>query len=158
MVFIWFFLIVCFCFIFGLCLLEFSFALYFWWMGSHPWFLILHGFLIKDNFNHSPVLQIQLKNWIPDGLASISSTHQTDICVKKVVIRVFKMQPFLISVFFPDKLYLFPTKMGFFFSAVNLTSFARFFGKNCQIFNIKIFEKINPLFLVWSTLINKCLS
>ncbi len=34
-----FLLIVCFCFFFGLCLLVFSFALYFWWMGSHPWFL-----------------------------------------------------------------------------------------------------------------------
>ncbi len=28
-----------FVFSFGLCLLTFSFALYFWWMGSHPWFL-----------------------------------------------------------------------------------------------------------------------
>jgi hypothetical protein len=34
-----FWLIVCFCFFFGLCLLVFSFALYFWWMGYHPWFL-----------------------------------------------------------------------------------------------------------------------
>ncbi len=32
-------LIVWFHFFFGLCLLVLSFALYFWWMGSHPWFL-----------------------------------------------------------------------------------------------------------------------
>ncbi len=35
-VFTWIWLIVCFCFS---CLLVFSFALYFWWMGSHPWFV-----------------------------------------------------------------------------------------------------------------------
>ncbi len=34
----WFLLIVCFCFVFGLCLRVFSFALYFRWMGSLPWF------------------------------------------------------------------------------------------------------------------------
>jgi hypothetical protein len=28
----------------GLCLLVFSFALYFWWMGSHPWFLFTRFF------------------------------------------------------------------------------------------------------------------
>ncbi len=34
-----FLMIVCFCFFFGLCLLVFSFALYFWWMGSyHCWY------------------------------------------------------------------------------------------------------------------------
>jgi hypothetical protein len=37
-VFIWLLLIVYFCFFFGLCLFVFSFALYFWWVGSHPWF------------------------------------------------------------------------------------------------------------------------
>jgi hypothetical protein len=50
-VFMWFLLIVCFCFFFGLCLLVFSFALYFWWMGSHPWFLFTGFFfftLISD--------------------------------------------------------------------------------------------------------------
>ncbi len=37
-VFTWLLLIVCFCFFFWLCLFVFSFALHFWWMGSHPWF------------------------------------------------------------------------------------------------------------------------
>jgi len=32
------YLIVFFCFFFGLCVLVHSFALYFWWMGSSPWF------------------------------------------------------------------------------------------------------------------------
>jgi hypothetical protein len=40
-VFTWFLLIVCFCF---WCLLVFSFAFYFWWMGSHPWFLFTQFF------------------------------------------------------------------------------------------------------------------
>jgi hypothetical protein len=31
-------------FFFGLCLFVFSFVLYFWWMGSHPWFFYLQGF------------------------------------------------------------------------------------------------------------------
>ncbi len=39
-VFAWFLLIVCFRFFFWLCLFVFSFALYFWWMGSHPWFFL----------------------------------------------------------------------------------------------------------------------
>jgi hypothetical protein len=40
--FIWFyFVIVCFCFFFGLCLLVFSFALHFWWMFSN---FYLQGF------------------------------------------------------------------------------------------------------------------
>jgi glucan phosphoethanolaminetransferase (alkaline phosphatase superfamily) len=34
-----FFSLFLFIFFFGLCLHVFSFALYFWWMGSHPWFL-----------------------------------------------------------------------------------------------------------------------
>jgi hypothetical protein len=38
-IFLIFLLIVYFCFFLGLCLLMFSFALYFWCMGSHPWFL-----------------------------------------------------------------------------------------------------------------------
>ncbi len=36
-----FLLTICFRFFFGLCLFVFSFALYFWWMGSHPWFLYM---------------------------------------------------------------------------------------------------------------------
>jgi hypothetical protein len=36
----WFLLIVCFCFFFRLCLVVFSFALYFWWMGSIPDFYL----------------------------------------------------------------------------------------------------------------------
>jgi hypothetical protein len=46
-VFTWFLLIVWFCFFFRLCLLVFSFAFYFWWMGSHPWFLFI-GFFFVD--------------------------------------------------------------------------------------------------------------
>jgi hypothetical protein len=33
-------------FFFGLCLLMLSFALYFWWMGPHPWFLYTRFFFI----------------------------------------------------------------------------------------------------------------
>ncbi len=44
-VFTWLLLIVGFCFFFGLCLRVFSFALHFWWMGSHPWILYT-GFLL----------------------------------------------------------------------------------------------------------------
>jgi hypothetical protein len=40
----YFILIVCFCFLFGLCLFVFFFTLYFWWMGSYPWFFNIHGF------------------------------------------------------------------------------------------------------------------
>jgi hypothetical protein len=53
-VFTWFLLIVCFCFFFGLCLLVSSFARYFWWMGSHPWFLFTQFFspnLLVSFFN-----------------------------------------------------------------------------------------------------------
>jgi len=46
-----FLLIVCFCFSFGLCLLMFSFALYFCQMGSHPWFLFTgFSFLFSSAF------------------------------------------------------------------------------------------------------------
>jgi len=41
----YFLLIVWFCFFFGLCLLVFSFAWYFWWIGSHPSFLYVRLFL-----------------------------------------------------------------------------------------------------------------
>ncbi len=44
--FAYFLLVVCFCFFFGLCLLMLSLALYFWWMGSHPWFFIYRVFLL----------------------------------------------------------------------------------------------------------------
>ncbi len=50
-VFTWFLLIVCFCFMFRLCLLVFSFALYFWWMGSHPWFLFTGFFFFTKSSN-----------------------------------------------------------------------------------------------------------
>jgi len=42
----YFLLIVCFCFFFGLCLLVLSFALYFWWMDSCPWFLYTWYFFV----------------------------------------------------------------------------------------------------------------
>jgi hypothetical protein len=48
--FTWFLLIVCFCFFFGLCLLVFSFALYFWWMGSLHWFLCKGVFFFLNTF------------------------------------------------------------------------------------------------------------
>jgi len=41
----YFLLIVWLCFFFGLCLLVFSFAWYFWWIGSHPSFLYVRLFL-----------------------------------------------------------------------------------------------------------------
>jgi len=34
-------------FVFGLCLLVVSFALYFWWMASHPWFLYTRFFFLS---------------------------------------------------------------------------------------------------------------
>ncbi len=33
----------------GLCPLVFSFALYFWWMGSHPWFLFTRFFFMEES-------------------------------------------------------------------------------------------------------------
>jgi hypothetical protein len=42
-------------------------------------------------------------------------SHQTDVCVKKVVIRVFSMQPFLISVLFLTKFIFFQQKWDLFF-------------------------------------------
>ncbi len=59
-----FLLIVHFCFFFGLCLLVFSFALYFWWMGSHPWFLFTWVF-----FSFSPIFTFLCPWW---GLKSRS--------------------------------------------------------------------------------------
>jgi len=46
-----FLLILCFCFLFGLCLFVFFFTLYFWWMGSYPWFLYIHDFSICNKFD-----------------------------------------------------------------------------------------------------------
>ncbi len=40
-----FLFIIFFCFFFGLCLLVLSFAFYFWWMGSHLWFLYTRFFV-----------------------------------------------------------------------------------------------------------------
>ncbi len=66
------------------CLLLFFFGLCVYLCSLLPctfdgWVLILdfyvHGFLLKDNFNDSLVLQIQLKNWIPHRSASISCTQ-----------------------------------------------------------------------------------
>jgi len=59
-------LIVGFCFFFGLCLLVFSFDLYFWWMGSHPWILYI-GFLLlyQGNTTHFPAKPLfnTIFNW-----------------------------------------------------------------------------------------------
>jgi len=124
------------------------------------WVLILdfylHNFLLKDNFNDSLVLQIQLKNWIPHRSASISCTHQTDIYVKKVVSRVFRSQPFLISVFFLTNFIFFRQKWNLFFLLWIWLVLLNFW-KNSQNFQYKRIEKNNPLFLIGSTLINKCL-
>jgi hypothetical protein len=71
-VFIWFLLIVCFCFFFGLCPLVFSFALYFWWMGSYTWFLFTRFFfqICKDKLKRTSrfsldliLLVLETKTW-----------------------------------------------------------------------------------------------
>ncbi len=54
-VFTWFWLIVCFCFFYGLCLLVFSFAVNFWRMGSHPWFLFTGFFFLDDEFKQNKI-------------------------------------------------------------------------------------------------------
>jgi hypothetical protein len=46
--FLYFSLIVCFHFFFGLCLLVPSFAMYFWWMGSCPWFFYTRFFFFLN--------------------------------------------------------------------------------------------------------------
>jgi len=38
----------------GLCLLVFSFALYSWWMGSHPWFLFTWFFFFVSSLGYVP--------------------------------------------------------------------------------------------------------
>jgi hypothetical protein len=50
--------------IFGLCLLVFSFALYFWWMGSHPW-LLFTGFYFSLVLQPFEVLVVAWNRWIP---------------------------------------------------------------------------------------------
>ncbi len=39
----------CCCNSLGLCPLVFSFALYFWWMGSHPWFFFTRFFFMEES-------------------------------------------------------------------------------------------------------------
>jgi hypothetical protein len=58
-----FFYIVCFFSSFGLCLLVFSFALYFWWMGSHPWFLFYKVFVLNITVEPNTKLVWKFFKW-----------------------------------------------------------------------------------------------
>ncbi len=61
----WLFAFVYFILFFGLCLLVFSFALYFWWIGFHSWFY-LKGFSSSYDTNINMVRgpEIILHTWL----------------------------------------------------------------------------------------------
>jgi hypothetical protein len=68
-----FLLIVCFCFFFGLWLLVFSFALYFWRMGSHHWFLFTWYIFFFYQLKLEPMVLACQTNYSPNTSKNLHS-------------------------------------------------------------------------------------
>jgi len=127
-----FLLIVCFCFLFGLCLFVFSFALYFCWMGFYPWILFREFFFFRvcKHFGIITFIAYHVERSLVARQMNAFISIMLVVRVKKVLPSNYQWFPLEMPKF--EAFY--PQNLQRFQHAMKMLSIGFFYFKNCKRF------------------------